>query len=408
MSTWIRAPLLCFFAALASAGLAAAGSPTVILLSLDGVRADYPDRRPLPGFARLMTQGARAEKLVPVFPPTTFPGHVSLATGAPVDRHGIVGNEFRDRDRGRFRYVNDASWQEAEPIWVTAERQGVTSALFFWVGSEGPWRGTSARRYEHPFDSEIPEAKKVDRILGWLDLSAEQRPHLILCWWHGADRPGHRYGPDSAAVDGALAEQDAQLVRLLEGLDARDLWQDTTLVLVSDHGMAAVSEGIDLHEVLEEKGIASEVFPSGGIASIHLADPAQREEARAVLAGLPGVEVFASDALPAAWRYGPARRLGDLVATTTPPRVFRESTLARVAAGVGLMQGAHGYDPKRDDMGGIFLAMGRGVVKGTRLPAVSSIDVAPTVARLLGIEAPRDAEGHALAALAPPAAEAKP
>lgn len=400
--------LVCLLAALASPGTATASAATVIVLSLDGVRADYPDRGALPGFARVAERGARAQRLVPVFPPITFPAHVTLATGAPVDRHGIVANVFRDAERGSFRYVNDATWLQAEPIWVTAERQGVPSALFFWVGSEGPWNGTSARHFVRPFDADVSEAEKVDRILAWLDLPPDQRPRLILSWWHGADAPGHRHGPDAAAVDRALEEQDAQLVRLLDGLDQRQAWADTTLVLVSDHGMASVSESIDLRAALAEQGIEAEVLSAGGIASIHLSAPARREQARAALAALPGVDVFAADALPAAWRYGPARRLGDLVATTSPPRVFREGALDRVAASVGWMKGAHGYAPERPDMGGIFFALGRGVTPGTKLPPVSSLDVAPTVARLLGIEPPRDAEGRALEGLERPPQQGQP
>ncbi|MCC6641734.1 MAG: alkaline phosphatase family protein [Deltaproteobacteria bacterium] len=401
-------PLLLLLAVLASADLAAASAPTVIMLSLDGVRADYPDRTDLPGFSRLEREGARAEGLVPPFPPITFPSHVTLATGASVDRHGIVANDFRDPDRGRFHYVNDATWQKAEPIWVAAERQGVPSAIFFWVGSEGPWHGTSAGLYEHPFDSEVPDARKVDRILEWLDLSPPRRPRLIVSWWHGADAPGHRFGPDSPAVVAAMVVQDAQLVRLLAGLDARGLWDETTLVVVSDHGMAAVTQSVSLEAALGAKGIDAEVLASGGIASIHLADLARRDEAREVIAAIPGVELFAPDALPAQWRYGPAERLGDLVAVTAPPRAFREKTRDRVITSAGRRTGAHGYDASRADMRGIFFAMGRGVAPATKLGAVSSLDVAPTVARLLGIEPPRDAEGRAIEALAPPAADVRP
>lgn len=382
-------------------------APTVIVLSLDGVRADYPDRAPLPGFSRIAREGARAARLEPVFPPITFPAHVTLATGASVDRHGIVANDFRDAERGRFRYENDPSWQQAEPIWVAAERQGVPSAVYFWVGSDGPWRGTAARYFERPFDDDVPEAKKVDRILAWLDLPPAERPRLVLSWWHGADRAGHRSGPDAPAVNAAMAEQDAQLVRLLAGLDARKAWADTTLLLVSDHGMAQVSEGIDLAASLAEQGIESETYPSGGIAAIHLADPAQRDAAKAALEAIPGVRAYASDALPAAWRYGPASRLGDFVAVTEPPRVFRGGTLQRVSAGVGLMNGAHGYDAARQDMAAVFYAMGRGVAPGLALGTVSSLDVAPTIARLLGIDPPAQSEGKPIAGIAPPA-EAAP
>jgi predicted AlkP superfamily pyrophosphatase or phosphodiesterase len=103
---------------------APAPAPTVILLSLDGVRYDYLDRDELPAFARIAREGLRADALEPVFPSSTFPNHVSLATCAPADRHGIVANTFQDRTRGGFDYSNDASWIEAEPLWVAAERQG--------------------------------------------------------------------------------------------------------------------------------------------------------------------------------------------------------------------------------------------------------------------------------------------
>jgi predicted AlkP superfamily pyrophosphatase or phosphodiesterase len=399
VSKRVACVLCCLLAALLCATGATAGEPVVIVLSLDGVRADQPARAGLPGFARLAREGARAEKLVPVFPPMTFPGHVTLATGAPVDRHGIVANVFRDRARGEFRYSDDPSWLEAEPIWATAERQGVPSAVFFWVSSGGAWHGVRARYLVTPFDTRVPESEKVDRILSWLDLPAAERPRLILSWWHGADAAGHRYGPDAPQADAALAEQDAQLVRLLDALDAREAWADTTLLVVSDHGMAAVREGVDLGAALETAGIEAEVLPGGGVASIHLADPAQRGRARAVLAAVPGVAVFASDALPERWRYGPAERLGDLVATTEPPREFRAAGHERSVTSAMRVHGAHGFDPGREDMAGIFYARGRGVARGAELPAVSSLDVAPTIARLLGIGPPRDSEGQPLDAL---------
>jgi hypothetical protein len=75
----------------------------------------------------------------------------------------------------------------------------------------------------------------------------------------------------------------------------------------------------------------------------------------------------------------------------------RFGALARL---VGREFGAHGYDPARfSEMRGIFVALGRGVPRGVRLPPVRAIDVAPTVARLLAIEAPAGSEGTALDAL---------
>ena len=214
-----------------------AAEAVVILLSWDGVRHDMPDRARTPALDRVAQSGTHAA-LRPVFPTNTFPNHVSLATGTFVDRHGIVGNVFEDRERGRYRYSNDASWIEAEPIWAAAERQGVRAASFFWVGSETDWRGRGASYRRAPFDTKIGEDEKVDQILAWLDLPAAERPGLIVSWWHGADHAGHERGPDHADVVRALERQDVQLLRLLEGLDVRGAWDETTLIIVSDHGMS--------------------------------------------------------------------------------------------------------------------------------------------------------------------------
>jgi predicted AlkP superfamily pyrophosphatase or phosphodiesterase len=390
---------------LVSAAPAFAGDPIVILLSWDGVRHDYPDRGSLPSLARMARDGARAERLVPPFPSVTFPSHVTLATGAPVDRHGIVANSFLDRDGRRFHYGNDASWILAEPLWVTAERQGVHAATYFWVGSETAWQGVAATHHEAPFDESVTEDAKVDRILAWLDLPAAERPRLVMSWWHGADAAGHRHGPRSSEVDEAMQGEDAALARLLAGLDARGLWPDATLLVVSDHGMTDVGESVDLAALLREAGVEARVVSAGPVAHLWLADPARRDDAIRVATALPGVRAWPSDALPAALRYGPPSRLGDVVVVTDPPRLFApESTIEGVTAAVlhlfGWRQGSHGYDPSLPDMGGVFFALGRGVPAGTRLGVVRSMDVAPTVARLLGIAPPRDAEGVPIAGLA--------
>lgn len=393
--------------ALALALLAAQGAcaePTVILLSFDGVRHDFPERLPSGALARMQREGARASRLVPVFPSNTFPGHVSLATGTWPDRHGILDNQFFDRERGEFRMDNDASWIEAEPLWAAAERQGVPAAVYFWVGSETDWRGRGVHQRVAPFDAGVPEREKVARIVRWLELEAPLRPRLILSWWHGADRVAHQRGPDDAGVAAALREQDAELAALCAALDARDAWRDTTLFVVSDHGMTAVTALVPLRETLERAGVAARVAGGGVVAHVFLADPAQRERAEAALAGVSGIDAYRRESLPEAMRLRHPTRTGDLVVVARPGVALRESpwaerALRRLASAFGWKRGLHGYTPEHPDMGGIFFAMGRGVPAGTRLPAVRMIDVAPTVARLLGIDPPAASEGHPIAGI---------
>ncbi|HKA14254.1 MAG TPA: alkaline phosphatase family protein [Myxococcota bacterium] len=378
-------------------------APTVIVLSLDGVRHDYLDRAPFPAFARVAREGLRANRLVPVYPSSTFPGHVSLATGATPAVHGIVDNQFWDRAlRERFDYGNDARWIEAEPLWAAAERQGVPAATFFWVGSETDWRGVGARYRVAPFDAKVGEEKKVAQILAWLDLPASERPRLVMSWWHGADHAGHAKGPDDPDVAVELAAQDRQLGALLAGLDARGAWSHTTLLVVSDHGMTRAGPSVPLAHALRGARVRVAHLEMGtAVAHVFLADPGDAERAERALAGLAGVRVDRREALPASLHLSHPTRTGDLVVRAEPPYTFAsEGLLARAGKLLGASRGVHGYAPEDPDMQGIFLAIGRGVPAGAHPDTVRMIDVAPTVARLLGIGPPRQAEGRPIEAFA--------
>ena len=396
---YLALALVAVLACVLGAGSSGARSPVVILLSWDGVRHDYVDLGRLPGLERMQAQGLRAERLIPVFPSTTFPNHVALATGARTDRHGIVDNRFWDRERGLFDYSNDASWIEAEPLWISAERQGVRSAVFFWVGSETDWGDRGASYRKSPFKSGVREKTKVNQILEWLDLPDTTRPGLIMSYWRGADSVGHRKGPVDPDIAEQLRGQDRQLLRLLEGLDAREAWADTTLIIVSDHGMAEVTAAVPLRGTLRAADVAAQVQGGSAVTHVFLANPADLERAEQALTPLEGIALYRRGELPAELRMSHPTRNGDLIAIAEPGRSMSSRlTPALLASG---SFGAHGYDPTSPDMGAIFLALGRGIPAGTRIDVVRAIDVAPTVSHLLGIDPPLHSEGELIDALGP-------
>ena len=133
----------------------------------------------------------------PVFPSTTFPNHYSLVTGLHPGHHGIVENGFFDPARNAaysFRNeatVTDGSWYGGEPIWVTAERQGMVAACFFWPGSEAAVKGIRPT-FWNKYDGTIPNAKRVATVLDWLRLPAERRPHVITLYFSDVDSISHR------------------------------------------------------------------------------------------------------------------------------------------------------------------------------------------------------------------------
>ncbi len=383
-------------------GAEPAMEPVVIVLSWDGLRHDFLEQydrtEQLHALRRLWSQGVRAGRLTPVFPSNTFPGHVSMATGTYPDRHGIVDNIFLDREQGLYRNRADANWLQAEPLWIAAERQGIPAATYFWVGSETDWHGQRARFRVAPFDASRPEADKVDQILAWLGLPRGERPRLIMSYWAGMDHVGHDYGPASHRVRSQLEAQDLQLGRLLAGLDAMKAWSYTTLLLVSDHGMTETGRFLDLRGVLAENGIGAKVFGSP-VANVFLDDPAQLEMATIAIRALGPVQVYEGPLLPAELRLRHPTRTGDLVVSVGPPYVLQrpqglEGYFVGMLYALGWSFGGHGYDPALPDMGGVFMAMGRGIAPGLEIAQAHQIDVAPTVARLLDIEPPLQSEGR--------------
>jgi predicted AlkP superfamily pyrophosphatase or phosphodiesterase len=388
---------LACFAALESRGET---PPSVILISLDGMRPADVTAPDLPAFAALLRRGAHASRMIPVFPSNTFPNHVSLVTGVAPDVHGIVNNEFVDPERGAFDKSNDPSWLLAEPLWSIAAQHGVASASYFWVGSEGPWHGRGPLHWK-PFDGDLGEQEKVEQILAWLG-GPEPRPRLITAWFRGVDRPSHVKGMGSPAVRRLLEKQDEALAKLVAGLDARGAFAHTTLLLVSDHGMAPVKRHIDLRAALRAGRVKGEVIGGGGMATLKLPDePGIIDRAVTIAKGL-GLDAWPREETPLELR---ARhpRFGEVV-VVAPVGVaiqIRSGPLLR-------LRGSHGYWPQDPSMGALFLAVGRGVPAGADLGELSTLDVAPTVLRLLGLPASDTMEGRAITRLLPESKTAVP
>ena len=116
----------------------------VILVSIDGFRPDYLSRGVTPNLNNLVASGVRAEAMRPSFPSITFPNHYTLVTGLRPDHHGLVGNTMEDVNIPGVRFslgnavaVTDRRWwDQAEPIWVTAEKNNIPTGTMFWPGSE--------------------------------------------------------------------------------------------------------------------------------------------------------------------------------------------------------------------------------------------------------------------------------
>jgi len=217
----------------------------VILVSFDGFRYDYIERVDTPNFDYIEKNGIRAESLKPVFPSLTFPNHYAIATGCYANKHKILGNQFKTFS-GEYSYKNkdtvqDAKWYGAEPIWVTAEKSGIITATYFWVGSEAKIGGYYPTYYEN-YQSGIDPKVKIKQVVDWLELPIKERPRLICLYFNEPDHAGHVYGANSKEVNKQIENSDYILGYLMDTLSELDIYDNINFVVVSDHGMVDVSE----------------------------------------------------------------------------------------------------------------------------------------------------------------------
>lgn len=372
--------------------------PTVILVSIDGFRADYMDRFETPTLHRLAAEGVRAtEGMLPVFPSKTFPNHYSIATGLYPAHHGIVGNTMYDPEMDAwFRLsdrdaVEDTRWWDGEPIWVTAEKQGVTAGTFFWPGSEAPVQGIQATYWKR-FDDTVPATDRVDSVLAWIDLPEANRPRLVTLYFSDTDHDGHDYGTSSEEVADAVARADAYLARLVSGLELRGILDQVNLVVVSDHGMVDVSpERVVFVEDYVDLG-DSRVVEWSPILAVD-PEPGRGQEIAAALDAAPHLTVYDQATLDSVFHYSGSPRIPPIVAgadagwTITSTHEYLEARITRFPAGM------HGFDPRFPSMAALFVARGPAFRSGFESKPFENVNVYPLIAHILGLE-PADVDGR--------------
>jgi predicted AlkP superfamily pyrophosphatase or phosphodiesterase len=365
-------------------------APTVILISFDGWRWDYDTKAPAPNLRSLMARGVRAENLIPSFPSKTFPNHYTIVTGLYPGHHGVVANVIRDPQTGRTfrmtsaREVRDPMWWGGEPIWVTAERQRQATASMFWVGSEAPIGGLQPS-YWKPYDESVPANARVDQVLRWLDLPAAERPTFLTLYFEDTDSAGHDHGPESAAVRDAIRRADGYLGRLLRGLERRRLSDAVNIVVVSDHGMAAVDASrvvvLDDYVSLDDVEVV-DINPTLG-----LFPRAGREDAvlRALVQAHPRLSVYRKSETPVRWHYRDHPRIPPIVGVADEGwQIALRSTVRDVIAGrIRALGGQHGYDPMLMSMRGIFVAAGPAFRSGATVPPLENVHVYNALAQVL-------------------------
>ena len=228
----------------------------LLLVTLDTVRADHVGAwgyrgGETPNLDRLAAEGVRfAEAETPV--PLTLPSHATILSGLLPPEHGLRNNGV-----GRFPA---APATLATDLAAAGYRTGAFIAAFVLDHRYGLNRGFAIYDDDIPrdtvagLDARRPGRVVVDRALEWMDRGATKP---FFAWVHLYDAHAPYASPEPFATrfaatpyDGGIAEDDAQLGRLLADLDRRGLAARTVVAVVGDHGEELGEHGELTHGLL--------------------------------------------------------------------------------------------------------------------------------------------------------------
>jgi len=361
-----------------------------VIVSLDGFRWDYPDLYDTPNIDEMAKKGVSAIML-PSFPASTFPNHYTLATGLVPDHNGIINNSFWNPQTQKRYSMSDSAtrynpvYYLGEPIWITAQKQGVKTGVLYWVGSDIAIKDTYPSRYK--VWNDIPRstfAQRVDTALSWLNKPEEERPQLIMLYIEEPDGVGHNFGPKSEETGKVVHYVDSLMGVLSKQIAALPFADQVNLIVTSDHGMTDISRDRVVDATLYINPDWCELVDGTTPTSIFTKE-GYRDSVYNVLKDVEHIHVWKKEEIPAELNYGSSDRIGDIV--VAPELGWQFTNKVRDS------KGAHGYFPQSPDMQVMFRAYGPDFKQGYTADTFVNVDIYPLLANLLNIQ-PEETDGQ--------------
>jgi predicted AlkP superfamily pyrophosphatase or phosphodiesterase len=213
-----------------------------------------------------------------------------------------------------------------------------------------------------------------------------KRPSFLTLYFSDVDDAGHSHGPDSPRVLDAARRLDGTLGQLVSGIRKLGLLDRTTLVIVSDHGMAQAAD--DRVIFVDDYVNLSTVDVIEWTPNLGLRPRSSTVEHiyRALKDKHPALAVYKREDTPPHLHYRRSNRIPPVVALADDGWTITTRGRHRLASATGLQdRGAHGYDPRHKSMHGLFVAAGPGVREGAVVPPFENVHIYNFLCELLGI-----------------------
>ena len=421
----------------------------LIVMSVDAmVFEDLEYCAALPHFQKLLAEGSRINRVRSIYPTLTHPIHVTVMTGCYPDKTGIYNNEKFEIGNLEPEWYNSLSDVKVETIFEAAKKAGLSTAASRWPvtanGNEyidylvpeimdadlengleeayqklgsGPIMEEIIRPNLHLLDGNKRPGYDEFEIACAADIIKKHRPNLMFTHPGMVDSARHSTGLFTPKVKEALDLVDRWLGMLMDAAKEAGIYEDTSFVVLSDHGHLEIKRVICPNVVFADRGLIK-TDEKGKILSwdayiksaalsgqVFLRDPedkALKERVYTLLQemcqeGIYGISrVFTKEEAEKAYHLsGPFSfvvesdgfsSLGD---EWTRPMV-RPFDLTDYKYG----HSTHGHLPEKGPQPP-FLCMGKGFRSGVVLEEGEIVDEGPTFAKILGLSLP-EADGQAI------------
>jgi predicted AlkP superfamily pyrophosphatase or phosphodiesterase len=394
----------------------------VVVISLDGFPAYALDdpKLPVPAIRELIRTGVRARMSI-VNPTVTWPNHTAMVTGVRADEHGLIANGTISQTGGwppvkvealipkekmvHVPTVYDAAFKAglstAQVDWVAVNKAPtITWGFNEWAAADGPLEQEMIRKGVIAA-ADLDNFTKTNILFRdqiWTRaatyLIAEHKPNLLLVHFLSLDSTHHQYGPGSLAATDAIAFVDSCVARIVDAVRASGMGDRATIIVVSDHGFKKYTKEVRPAVALAAAGLDKTVYilPEGGSAYVYFDPHAQlAPKVTKALEGVEGIDqIIGPNGFGALGLPDPNRdpQMYQLLLTAKAGYSFSGATGGPVTSEVPQQAGSHGYLASDPDMDAIFIASGYGVAARPDVLRIANIDVASTIAKLLGVALP--------------------
>lgn len=395
----------------------------LIVISIDALTdEDIRKAGSTPNLNRLIGSGSYVKAVNGIYPSLTHPCHATIITGKTPGVHGIISNH--DWSKPGLPWFNALSDLKCPSVIDHFKRQGLSVACCRWPVTAGGFEKIDYLIPEITSEDEIrkdcfgryleissPSLEGVIRKhIGILkekkqpeedcfstacasDIIRTFKPDVLFTHPACVDTYKHRTGIASEETLNMVRLADSMVGEIIKAVEEADLFNQTTFVVLSDHGHMKVEREIALNEIFRRDGMEGKISANecGHSAQIYLngidEKTAQAYLSRKASAPDSGIErIFTKDELQS--RYGIFGGFNFMVESDDRTQFSNAiccdiETKTTVDDHHGVS--THGHMPEKSPKP-IFIASGRGIAHKI-IDEDSMLKEAPTFLKILGIQA---------------------